>query len=147
MRRVCCICTGATIVYENGARVYTGFVTNLENCAARTAPELRAAIQEATNRLQKELTAELPNYSYPVEVCTEAMPGRLSKYGQELRIGEEDCMHIHELDKQKECGSAIYGGGLLLGRTKAAEKAAAEKVNTTVWELSAREREIVEGLG
>jgi hypothetical protein len=35
----------------------------------------------------------------------------------------------------------------LLSEKAAAEKAAAEKVNTDIWELSEREREIVRGLG
>ena len=40
------VVAGAAVVYENGASVNTSFVTNLDPMLARSAPELRAAIDE-----------------------------------------------------------------------------------------------------
>ena len=54
----------------------------------------------------------------------------------------EDCCRISALDAQRACGKAIYGGGLLLS-----ERAAAERARAHVWELSAREREVVRMIG
>lgn len=59
------------------------------------------------------------------------------------------------MDEQSKHGKAIFGCGLLMSDEKAAEKAAAEKVvlakvkkeKRYVWELSERERKIVETLG
>lgn len=34
----CCIAAGVQIIYENGANVNTGFVTNLDTCALRSGP-------------------------------------------------------------------------------------------------------------
>ena len=46
---VCYLGVGADIVYENGAVVATSFVTNMDKYRLRTAPELRRAVQEASN--------------------------------------------------------------------------------------------------
>lgn len=54
-------------------------------------------------------------------------------------------MLISRLDSQKQDKKGIFGGGLLLSDAKAAELKAAEKA--TVWELSSRERKIIDSLG
>jgi putative heme iron utilization protein len=69
----------------------------------------------------------------------------------EYGVKFSECQYISELDAQKEAGKAIYAGGLLINDEKAAEKAAAEKAaaekaGAIVWELSEREREIIERL-
>lgn len=56
-------------------------------------------------------------------------------------------MFIRCLDEQKTHGKAIYGSGFLLSESAAAEKAAAEKDNVKIWELSAREKRIIQQLG
>ena len=53
---------------------------------------------------------------------------------------------IDALDSQKESGKAIFGKGLLLSDGAAAERAAAERATVIYWELSPREREIIESL-
>ena len=83
--------------------------------------------------------------------------GKLSKYGQTLRIRGEDVLFIRALDEQRKDGKAIYGGGFLLSEKAAAEKAAAEKAaaekaaaekaTAVVWRLSDRERALIQGLG
>ena len=72
---------------------------------------------------------------------------RWSKYGVDFEVRREDCCRISALDAQRACGKAIYGGGLLLSERAAAERAAAERARAHVWELSAREREVVRMIG
>ena len=72
----------------------------------------------------------------------------------EYGVKFSECQYISELDAQKEVGKAIYAGGLLVNDKKAAEKAAAEKAaaekvaieKAIVWELSEREKAIIEQL-
>lgn len=67
---------------------------------------------------------------------------QLAKYGETFRLNRADVAFVRGLDAQKECGKSLFGSGFLLS-----EKAAAEKKNTDVWELSPREMEIVKKLG
>lgn len=46
-RKCCAIITDSNITYENGAKVKTGFLTNLDECKVRTSVELRKAIEKA----------------------------------------------------------------------------------------------------
>lgn len=137
------IITDVDIEYENGAKVNTAFLTNLQpGCEVRTAPKLREAIFEADNANRKEKRIELPKYSYPPNVITSTMMGHLSKYGQEFSISTDECHFIRALDSQRNAGKSIFGSGYLISEKVAAEKAAAEK-----WTLSDREWRIIEQLG
>ena len=150
-KKCCAVCVGVTITYENGAKVPTSFVTNLENLAARTAPDLYKIVDEKNKENTKG--REIPNYEYPPNVVTAAMLSYLSKYGQDFRLEFKDTTEkIGMLDCQKESGKGIFGGGFLLSEKAAAEKAAAEKAAAEkaaaiTWELSERELEIIRGLG
>ena len=90
------------------------------------------------------------------------MLGRYAKYGVRLEVKPGDCARVSALDAQREAGKRIYGGGLLLSdeaaghheraeraaaERAAAERAAAERAAAHRWELSDRERAIVESLG
>ena len=133
----------ADIVYENGAVVRTAFVTSFGgDVVARSCPELHDMLAEVSEKLRKQKTRELPKYSYPDHVVTAAMLQRYSKYGVLFEVRRSDCVRVSKLDAQKERGKAIFGSGLLMSDSKAAEKAAAD-----VWELSDRERAIVAALG
>ena len=150
MRMTHIVCE-AKITYANGAVVSTAFVTNLGgDVIARTAPELRRAIEAAQKRAKQ--TKQMPKYEYPPHVLTAAMLQRYSKYGIELAVTKKDCMPISKLDAQAGAGKAIFGGGLLLSERAAAERAAAERAAAeraaaTVWELSERERRMIAALG
>ena len=144
----------ASIVYENGANVRTGFVTNLGDgeTVLQTAPSLGKAVNDAVKQIRKETVRTVPKYEYPYNVVTTAMLQRYSKYGVEFSIRRSDCVRISKLDAQHEYGKSIFGGGLLLSDEAAAERAAAERAaaereNVTVWELSEREMDIVRSLG
>ena len=165
----CAIPTGATVIYENGASVNTSFLTNLEDpgLRVRTAPTLQKAVQDASDTVRAQQTKELPKYSYPDYVITSAMVARWSKYGIDFRLSVADSVQIEALDAQKEAGKAIFGKGYLLSERAAAERAAAERAASERaaaeraaaeraaaeraaahrWELSERERAIVQSLG
>lgn len=156
---VCALCAYASITYENGAKVATSFLTNMEdvNVIARATADLREAIDEANEENERAMHKQMPKYEYPIEVLTAARFGWLAKYGQGMSILRDECIMIRELDAMKGLGKGIYGNALLLSEKvaaerilaekAAAEKAAAEKANAMVWQLSDREREIVKSLG
>jgi hypothetical protein len=145
----CALATGADVIYENGASVATSFLTNLENggVRVRSAPDLRKAVQDASDKIQKDLHKELPKYSYPDEVITSSIVARWSKYGVDYTLLVKDSVNISALDAQKAEGKAIFGKGYLLSERAAAERAAAERAAAQRWVLSDRERDIVKSLG
>ena len=54
--------------------------------------------------------------------------GRLVQFrGESYRVRRRDACRISALDEQRERGKCIFGGGLLLSRATAAERAAAER--------------------
>lgn len=150
---VCAVIAQAEVVYENGAVVLTSFLTSMDQMKIVVAPELHTIVEEASHQAQHEAgkVAELPSYTYPMEVATSARLGWLAVHGTGLEISPTECMHIRALDMQKQQGKAIYGSGILLGhhasdRRAAAERAAAEQVSAYVWQLSEREQKIIDGL-
>ena len=158
---------GVAVEYENGAKVNTSFVTNLDTCLVRTAPGLYQCVENAVDALRKTKRAELPKYEYPDEVITAAMVARWCKYGVDFRLAFDSAQFTRALDEQKRSGKAIFGGGYLLAERAAAERAAAERAaaeRATAeraaaeraaaeraaaerWTLSERERQIVRSLG
>lgn len=160
----CAVCAYVDIIYENGAKVRTSFLTNMDPARARTAPKLTAAVQKASDEYARRLKGALPPvYEYPPEVITAAVLGRYSYRGIDLKIMPGECAFIRALDEQCSKGKKIFGGGLLLSSMKAAEvvKAKAEAARAAAameakelskgprveWGLSEREREMVEALG
>ena len=119
------IVADAGIIYENGARVKTGFVTNMGRYKIQTRPDLHKAIKKAIAANTKS-GGNPVKYIYPPEVVSAATLQRLARH-EFLRILPDDVVFIRALDAQKKAKSAIYGGGFLLKPKAAAEKAAAEK--------------------
>lgn len=160
---VCALPCGGKITYENGATVATSFATNLEDHRVRVVPELYKIINAADAENQAQFKKTFPKYKYPDEVLTAAMCRYMCMHDTPLIIEREDSQHYRQLDAQKELdGSTIFGAGYLLSRQAAAQKAEAyqtaqenaaaerakiEDENAIVWELSEKEREIVESLG
>lgn len=121
------ICVGADITYANGAQVCTSFVTNMDTCRARTAPDLYRLIEIENDKNVKGSKNHPPKYAFPDCVITAAILQRWSKHGIDYRLNKEDCVRISALDSMKEAGKAIYGGGYLLSDDAAAVRAEAEK--------------------
>lgn len=65
IRNCCKVVTGVGVTYANGASVNTSFVTNLDPAQARSAPDLRAELDTAIERLRREKAKALPKYEYP----------------------------------------------------------------------------------
>ena len=144
----CAIVTGSDIVYANGATVNTSFVTNLEtDYCMKTEPELSTRLKAVCDAIRREQSRELPKYIYPWNVVSAALAQKYSKYGVDFAVRKKDAIFIRELDSQLVHKKAIFGGGLLLSERAAAERAAAERAAEHVWELSAREKEIIGMLG
>ena len=138
----CAIGAGADIVYENKASVSTSFITNLEEGVRfRSAPTLYTAVKMAMDEVLKETRRELPRYSYPDEVMTAAKLSYFSKYGVDFSVKRDESERIGALDAQRAAGKAIFGKGYLISKRAAAERAAAER-----WQLSEREKRIVDSL-
>lgn len=136
-----CACA---VEYANGAKVNTGFISNLfGDVLAMSAPDLRKRIKEAQEKAKGDASVSLPRYEYPPEVLTSSMLGYLSTHGVEFKVMRDEVspVPLSALASQKAVGKAIFGKGWLISEKKAAEKKAAEKI--TVWELSEAEREAV----
>ena len=144
MNHIICDCN---IEYENGAIVKTSFVTSYGgDIIAQTEPRLTKLVNDEVERLRRTKTVQLPKYTYPDHIVTAALLQRYSRYGVDFKIHKKDCASIHVLDAQRPTGKKIFGGGLLLSDCAAAERAASDRAAATKWELSARERAIVEYL-
>lgn len=153
-QKVTYVGVGVSVTYENGADVNTSFITNLDNCRARTAPALYNALFEANKVMLRKLHQDLPKYAYPPEVLTSTMLNKWCKAGVEVEFDFDECVRISELDAQKAENKAIFGGGFLLStnagkKTKQAERGYEESLQRrkvedkpTYWELSEREKKI-----
>lgn len=157
---------GASIIYENGANVSTSFVTNLDGTALiKTSPELYKTLKDANERNKRMIKGvELPTYKYPDNILTVSDVNAFSRDGVDFSVNRNECVMIRRLDSQKLLKKEMYGAGLLLSDAKAKElkekkkerqikeiqrkeKEAEEKaVKAIVWELSERERGIIEEL-
>lgn len=141
---------GATITYENGAKVSTGFVTSYGDWKIDTAPGLAQAIADASE--QEPSTHN--KYRYPAELVTSALIMKIAKRGISFRVKDDECAFVRKLDAQKENGQGLYGGGFLISHEAAAEREAAERQEAEreaaemgyVIELSEREQKVVDSL-
>ena len=138
------IVVGGDITYENGATVKTSFLSNMFGDIKVIGD---AELLEKFKQLNESKKVNLPKYDYPDEVVTVSQVAYIIERGISLKINKKDAKHCRGLDAQKKHKKAIFGSGFLLSEKAAAEKAAAEKDNVIVWELSQREREIIKSLG
>ncbi len=151
------IVADSTIVYENGAKVKTSFVSNMFGDAKIiVCADLHQRLKNL-NDLQK---ANLPAYGYPPNVVTVSSIAKIVSRGVSIEIKKGDATFCRALEHQKANKKAIFGSGFLVSNKAAAEKAAADKVaadkvaaekavskELTYWQLSEREREVIDQLG
>ena len=144
------VVTGTEITYANGANVPTGFVTNLGETKVHVAGDLADIIR--TENRKNIGVVELPKYDYPDNVITSHKMNRIARQGICLRFNGPT-QFIRKLDSQGK--KAIYGGGFLIDDRAAADKIEADRLadkieadrrNTTNWELSQRELDIIQSL-
>jgi hypothetical protein len=147
------IVCGASIVYENGARVKTSFLSNMfGDIAIMSSPELYTDLE----RLNKANAVNLPKYEYPANIIMVSMVQDFTSKGIPFSIHKDSVSFCRGLADQKRVGKAIFGSGFLISEKAAAEKAAAEKaaaekaaaekVNIIRWRLSDRELQIIKSL-
>lgn len=131
------------IEYENGARVRTGFITNMvKDLRIWLCPDLREAVEAA----QADVDKTKQGFVYPDNIVTAATLGKIAKRGIELRIRKCSCEYIRTSDSAEEQGRSLYGGGYIMSDKAAAERAAAERAAATRLNISQRERAIIERL-
>ena len=134
------------VEYANGAKVNTGFISNLfGDVLAMSAPDLRKRIKETQEKARRAASASMPKYEYPPAVLTTSMLGYLSTHGVEFKVMRDEVSPVllSALAAQRAVGKGIFGRGWLISEKKAAEKKAAEKKaaeKIIVWELSEAER-------
>ena len=145
---------GVDIIYENGAKVCTSFVTNLEpfEYRARVDPTLYSIVDEANKTNIARFTKSVPKYVYPLELVTTAAIYPYAKYGIEFIVPRSESIRVSALDSQRNTGKAIFGNGWLISdRVKLmrekAEREKAEREKAQRWELSYRERILISELG
>ena len=134
------IVANAPIVYENGAVVSTGFITNMiRDIRIWCCPELMDAIMEAQPNEDKTKQG----FVYPDNIVTAAILGKITKRSVELKIRKVSCEPIKQSDSAEEQGRALYGGGFIMSDRAAAERAAADRAAATRLNLSDREKAII----
>ena len=143
------------IKYANGALVPTSFVTNLEpeNVRVRTDSSLYNAIQ-IENDKNIGAKRKIPKYQYPNYIITAAKIGAYSKLGYDITIEKAESEHLRSMDAQKKSKKALYGGGYIVSdnvkqqidRIDRIEKDRIEKDRIEKWQLSEREKEIINRL-
>lgn len=101
INHIVCKCT---IVYENGAKVNTSFLTNLDTdgTVVEVNSELTEIINKKVKELKKEKTKQPPKYDYPDYVITPATLQRLAARGVFFKVKKGDYKFIRALDSQRE---------------------------------------------
>lgn len=155
---ICYFPLGVDVTYENGAKVKTSFVTNLDICRIRTSSSLYKAVQRAA----KEKDTSLPVYAYPDYLVTAALMQKVSAQGVDLRILPEECASVSNIASMRAAGTSPFGGAFLLSQAAAdrwraaREEAKAAKAakaadsldadGNIVWTLSEQEMKLIRGL-
>ena len=135
------------IVYENGAKVPTQFITNLDKSTAiRLNNELWARIEPPAKRENIKT-----KYEYPPNVLSAFHLNTLLKKDTkrtiDISISRDEAMGIEKLDEQK--GKRIYGGGVLLSDNVVNKLEPLKYIKNNskvVWQFSDREKEIIKQL-
>ena len=137
------------ITYHNGAVVNTAFATSYGPHVVEIAPDLGEAIQAAQ---RKGRTIKRTAYQYPPNLLTTQGALALARHGVPYALPRREAVFIRALDAMRAEKKEAFGGALLISDQAAARKTAAEQTFSTpdaaakVWELSAREREIIDEL-
>lgn len=132
------------LIYENGARVATAFVTNLDanEIRIRTAPDLHEQLGKINKR--KVDPRQVIKYEYPANVMTVCKLKKMCAQGKKVTIPRAKSTRISQLDYQKSERKAIFGNGYLVSDTvvKDCEKAEGKR-QVYEWQLSEREKAII----
>lgn len=140
----------ADVVYENGAKIRTAFVSNLEPGCVWTCIRLRDAVCAASDEYTKSQRVTLPKYKMPDNVWNAATLMVIASHGVEVKIQSEEYELISAMDQQRAEKKSIFGGGLLFsdGAAELLDEALrkADEARQITWSLSYSEREMIEKL-
>jgi hypothetical protein len=135
------IVVGASIVFSNSARINISFISNLFGVQKIIVD---GGLYQKIKDAQSKLTS-LPKYSYPSELLSASKLGDYAKYGYNFSIKSNEVKFIRALDSQKPLKKNIFGGGALTTfKLQKLEKL--KRLNTFIFPLSAREKQILEYL-
>jgi hypothetical protein len=142
----------AEIVYENGAKVKTSFLSNLfGDTRVLGDPDLYKALTGIEKASGAGCKVNFPKYQYPDNVLTVSDVASIVQKGIRLQLSKNHVRHCKGLDSQKKYKKSLFGSGFLISEQAAAEKAVAEKAvaekaKVIIWELSEREKNIIKEL-
>ena len=127
--------TDSHVIYENGAVVATGFITNLpSSLRVWLCPQLNDRIKA----VQKAPAKEKKVHTYSANVISAAVLTKIVARGIELRVPKAESAHIREMN-----GKSIFGGGYLISSRLAAERLAAERAKGFEYKPGAGELAII----
>ena len=139
---MCCVkyCTAVIVTdlltYENGARIYTNFASNLfGDTIIMTAPRLNDLIFSCPSQNVK---ANLASYNYPPELLSFSQMQTICRGGVEFAVKRSECQIVKNLDNHPK---SLFGEHILLSSAKAEEKESAKTLAQEQAKVKAEERE------
>ena len=151
------VVTDTHIEYENGARVPTGFVTNLGSGKIILSQTLKNKIDKEAQRVSTKVKQK--KYCHPSNVVSAAL---LKKYvcgceDEDIAIASNECEFIRKCDNEKQ---GLFGAGFLVsdrtvkilkekaldGAIKRLKEKEQEPIYDNKYGLSEREKKIIEKL-
>lgn len=156
--KCCHVISPQAIIYENGAKVDTSFVTNLDDRIIIGDVELFERLKKAEKETNEGKAP--PKYRYPDNVLMASDVGYMVKHGVNFDVQGDGALFVRKMDAQTNKGKSLFGGGFMVSdeiarRRREAEDRAEQNARNEqreekaplVWELSEREREIIKHLG
>lgn len=145
------IIAGACIEFENKASINISFVTNIAPNGERIiiSPELRKALEKASDDYHHAGAVDLPKYKMPQELWTPATLKKIAKGDADVSFLKSELAEVRQVSALAALGKSLYGGGWLFSAAAAAAAAAAaiEAEKLIPLELSPEEQAIVASLG
>ena len=150
---VTAVVTHSNLIFENGANINIGFITNVwpKDEIFTTEPVLNRYLSFVQKKGRP--SKKKPVISFPDNVVSSALLGKVVVHGVRFSCPRSEAVFIRKLD----AGKRIFGGGVLMSERMAAERMAAERMAAERmaaermaaerYELSKREKEIVKKLG
>ena len=139
---MCCVkyCTAVIVTdlltYENGARIYTNFASNLfGDTIIMKAPRLNDLIFSCPSQNVK---ANLASYNYPPELLSFSQMQTICRGGVEFAVKRSECQIVKNLDNHPK---SLFGEHILLSSAKAEEKESAKTLAQEQAKVKAEERE------
>ncbi len=116
------IVTGTSIIYENGADIPAGFVTNMLGGDPKIM--VSGDLTKRLERAQVTPSKSKRKIIYPLHLVSAPTLRRIATRGVNFNISAADCIVRNKFDNFRR---AVFGGGFLLSDKAAAERAAAER--------------------